>query len=250
MSLFSPFSPLGRLIRLPLRAIPPRMPMVVLSGPVRGKRWLAGGHVHACWLGRYEAPKLRVFSELVKPGDVVWDLGANAGYYTLLSSSRVGPEGRVLSVEPVPRNLSYLETNVRLNKCVNVDIFKAAVGGTRGTMRFDDTRKSAMGRLDDSGSLEVSVETMDGLIESGRSRPPALIKMDIEGAEAEALRGGLRTLTEHKPTLMLATHGEAVRDACLSLLAEVGYETEPVAGEAADNPREFLARPIGSASRV
>lgn len=244
MSVFSFRSPLGKAVRLPLRAIPPRMPMVVLSGPLRGQRWLAGGHVHGCWLGRYEAPKLRLFSELLAPGDVVFDLGANAGYYSLLAAARVGPRGRVLSVEPLPRNLSYLEANVGLNKHENIDIIKAAIGAEKGVMRFDDSRKSAMGRLDESGTLEVSVETIDDLVESGRASPPTLIKMDIEGAEAGALRGGRRTLVEHKPIVLLATHGDAVREACLAFLDEVGYQTEGVAGEPADNPCEFLATPV------
>ena len=81
----------GRLLRLPLALIPPALAMPVLQGPLRGYRWIVGSSNHGCWLGSYEYAKQRLFAQMVRSGDVVFDVGANVGFYTLLAACRVGP---------------------------------------------------------------------------------------------------------------------------------------------------------------
>src|SRR5689334_1113570 len=91
---------LGRAARLPLRLIPSGARMPVLQGPLKGMRWTAGAHTHGCWLGSYELSKQQLFARTLKPGGVLYDIGANAGFYTLLGSRLLGPEGRVYAFEP------------------------------------------------------------------------------------------------------------------------------------------------------
>ena len=90
----------GMALRLPLRLIPRRAVVRILQGPLRGKRWIVGSSDHGCWLGSYEAAKLKKITELVRPGMVCWDVGANAGLYTLLFAELVGRAGRVFAFEP------------------------------------------------------------------------------------------------------------------------------------------------------
>ena len=113
---------LGKLLRLPLRLIPPNSKVPILQGRLRGKWWIAGGGVASYWLGSYEFYKQRLFERLVTPGNVVFDIGAHVGFYMLLSSALVGTAGEVFAFEPVPRNLHYLYEHLRLNHVTNVTV--------------------------------------------------------------------------------------------------------------------------------
>src|SRR5712692_7002997 len=105
---------LGRLARYPLKLVPPTMVMPVLTGKLRGKRWIVGSGIHGCWLGWYESEKQRAISKEVRSNTVFYDIGANVGFYSLLASMLVGP-GKVFSFEPMPRNFSYLKRHLDLN---------------------------------------------------------------------------------------------------------------------------------------
>src|SRR5437016_8944308 len=115
----------GKILRLPLRLLPEDMVLPVIQGPLRGMRWISGSSTHGCWLGSYEYRKQRVFATMIKKGTMVWDIGANVGLYTLLASKKAG---RVIAVEPLPENLSYLEKHIRLNGISNVEVVPAAAG--------------------------------------------------------------------------------------------------------------------------
>ena len=93
--------------------------------------------------------------QLVHSGMLTFDVGANAGYYTLLLARRVGPNGRVVAFEPNPINVAYLREHLRLNKFCNVEIVEAAVTDTDGTAFFSGT--GSMGKLSKTG---MSVETV------------------------------------------------------------------------------------------
>ncbi len=77
------------LLRAPLALIPKSAVVTVRSGINRGRKWIVGSNTHGCWLGHYERQKQELIGRLVKPGMTVFDVGANAGFYTLaLSSTR------------------------------------------------------------------------------------------------------------------------------------------------------------------
>ena len=215
---------LGRALRAPLACLPEGMRVRVLQGPLRGKTWLVGAHTHGCWLGSYERDKQLAFARLVRPGSVVYDVGANAGFYTLLGAVAAGPSGRVVAFEPLPRNLGYLRAHVRLNALDNVTVLDVAIAEAPGTARFASGATPAMGALSATGGLEVRTSSLDALVQSAAIPPPDMIEMDIEGGELAALRGAREVLRCHGPTLLLATHDDAVHGECIALLSELGYE--------------------------
>jgi FkbM family methyltransferase len=219
-------SVIGRAFRFPLRLIPSGTQMIILQGPLRGKRWITGSSNHGCWLGSYEYPKQKAFAAAVKRGDVVYDLGANVGFYSLLASSLVGPEGQVFSFEPLPRNLTFLRKHLGLNGVRNCSVMEAAVSSSDGTAKFEMGPNASMGQLtgDSENALSVRTIALDGLVASGQIRPPNVIKCDIEGAEYDALRGASKILSEHSPTIFLATHGPEVHDRCCTLLTGLNYK--------------------------
>jgi FkbM family methyltransferase len=218
---------LGRLVRLPLKLVPQSAKMRIRQGPLKGKRWIAGSHTHGCWLGSYEMDKQVLFSKHVGTGDKVLDIGANVGFYTLLSSHLVGPTGRVVAFEPVPRNLRYLHDHIHVNRLENVEVIEAAVGEKAGEIAFDDSSGSATGKISTTGRLRVPLVTVDELVAKGAVPAPTVLKIGVEGAEGMVLRGARRSLTAppggRRPIIFLATHGPAVHAECLALLREMGY---------------------------
>ena len=120
-------SPLGKLLRLPLKLIPGKTVLPILQGPLKGKRWIKGSSINGCWLGTYELDKQVLFSKYIKHGMTVYDVGANVGLYSLLSSVLAGKEGKVFSFEPLPENISYLKKHIKLNNLTNVKVIVKAV---------------------------------------------------------------------------------------------------------------------------
>jgi FkbM family methyltransferase len=214
----------GRILRAPLRLIPRNAVLPILQGPLRGRLWTVGSATHGCWLGSYEFAKQRLFSKAVAPGDVVFDVGANVGFYTLLAAIRAGSAGRVYAFEPLPRNLEFLRRNLALNRIGNVTVLEAAVATLPGVVTFDVGGGPCLGRVDAAGTLAVRAVGIDALVSSEALPPPSVIKMDIEGGEVAALEGARNTLALHQPRIFLATHGTTAHRACCSLLESVGYE--------------------------
>lgn len=214
---------LNRFIRLPLRFIPQKARVPILSGRLRGYRWIVGSAPHGCWLGTYEPDTQRVFSNILRKGDVVFDVGANAGFFTLLASKLVGPSGHVFAFEPLPRNLEMLGQHLRMNRVTNVTVMPLALSSSSGVARFSTDGHPSMGGLSPRGEIEVEVATIDELARSGVIRAPTFIKMDIEGAEHDALRGGVDLLREAHLDLLLSTHGYQQHELCWALLASLGY---------------------------
>jgi FkbM family methyltransferase len=231
ISAVSPRSFAGKLLRFPLKAIPRNKVVPIIQGRLKGKKWIVGSSIHGCWLGTYELSKQEKFIEVVRPGWRVLDVGANVGYYSLLASELIGSTGSVTAFEPVPRNLGYLHRHITLNECRNISVIEAAVTGYCGTVRFDNTRSGPTGRIDENGPLEVTAITLDSLIQSPGFKGADCIKMDIEGAEYEALKGAQQLLSQFHPAIFLATHGEEIHKRCCDLLTGMGYRLEPLQGK-------------------
>lgn len=232
----------GKLLRLPLRLIPPQTVLPVLQGRLRGKKWIVGSSLHGFWLGTFEYDKRIVFEQTVKENSVVFDIGAHVGYYTLLASALAGPGGRVFAFEPLPANLVYLKEHVRLNKVENVTVIEAAVSDKCGTAFFEDSPGSAMGRLSPTGRLQVETVALDELVARRELPPPDCIKMDIEGGEAAALSGAASVLAQYHPMIFLATHGDSIHHECCRLLRSLGYdELRPLDGKELASSSELLA---------
>lgn len=232
---------LGRALRWPLGLIPRDARLPILQGPLRGRRWIAGSSTHGCWLGSYERAQQRILAQRIKPGDVVFDVGAHVGFHTLLASVLVGDTGRVMAFEPVPANLRYLREHLRLNAVGNVEVIEAAVSDRAGCLRLAPGPASSMWHREADGALEVEAVCLDELVRSGRLPPPRVLKMDIEGGEIMALRGAADVLRRCRPVLLLSTHGAIAHRECCELLLATGYRLEPVGGASLAECRELLA---------
>lgn len=234
-------SMIGKILRLPLRLIPPRTVMPILQGPLRGKKWIVGSGNHGYWLGSYEMGKCARFAKAVLPGGVVFDLGGNVGYYTLLSSIQAGPQGRVFAFEPLPRNLDFLKRHLALNRIENVTVIEAAVSERSGTVRFEEDASTSKGRIGAQGALEVKSLSLDDWIGQGLLPAPDLLKIDIEGAEFLALQGARKMLARSHPVIFLSTHSGLVHRECIELLESLGYRVAPIDGRPLERSHDILA---------
>lgn len=206
-------------------------PVPIARGRLRGCWWLpaGGGKVWRVLGGTYEREQTRLFERVVAPGDAVLDLGAHLGYYTLLASRLVGGAGRVYSFEPDPENAWYLRRHARLNGCRNVAVEESAVGDRPGSIHFQQGRGSGTGRVSDAGALRVRGVRLDDFVEERQIRP-AVVKIDVEGAERAVLEGAREVLRSHRPVLFLSTHEPDVHGACERLLASCDYRLHPIRG--------------------
>lgn len=233
----------GKILRQPLRLIPAGTHLPILQGRLRGKRWIAGSSIHGCWLGSYELEKQKLFEAEVKRGSVVFDVGANVGFYTMLASVLVGPSGKVFAFEPVPRNIQLLNEHLRLNRITNAKIIEKAVSDTNGQACFDESADTSMGHLDVSGRLNVGTVSIDTLVSEGKVLLPECVKIDVEGGEFRVLTGAKSMLAEAHPRIFLATHGKEIHRQCCEFLRSLDYDLVPIDGQSLEETDEVFASP-------
>ena len=154
----------------------------------------------------YEREVAAVFRRLLRPGMGVLDVGANIGYFTMLSASLVGPTGHVIAVEPNPRNVRLLEASRRLNGFAQVSLLQVAAGRETGLLTLNTSHSNGTtSELGGSLRAVLAAQTipalrLDGVI--GPERRINLIKIDVEGAEYNALLGARETIARFRPTIL------------------------------------------------
>jgi len=229
-----------------VRTFVPKIGYPVLKGPLKGKRFVLGsfageGGGASVYLNQSEPEQTAAFVAEVKEGDTVFDIGANVGYYSILASGLVGKTGVVAAFEPSPRNLRFLQEHVDLNKTENVKIMPFACSATSGIATFHNGPNPAMGSLDQVGGEEITVvtETIDEVAEKTGLRPDVM-KIDVEGGEADVLKGAVRTIESNRPAIFLSTHSLDLRTSCHEWLNERGYSLISLIDQ--EDSHEFLAK--------
>lgn len=217
----------------------------VQAGPLRGMSLFLFPSERAFRTGSYDEFLYQALGEqgITLTGAVVWDVGAHIGYHTLGLSALVGSRGRVVAFEPDPRNLERIQQHLGANPVAaeRVEVKAVALANTKGQQVFrycPNERRSDLGYLESSGipsdrfprelydgfeRVIVPVTTVDDLLAEG-CLPPALIKIDVEGAECLVLEGAQETLTSLKPVLMLEVHSIQSMFYVERLLLESGYD--------------------------
>lgn len=216
----------------------------ILAGPLRGRWWLPAsrGKLLRIYLGTYEPEQTGLFERHVRPGDTVLDVGAHVGYYTVLSAVLAGPSGAVWSFEPNPTNAGFLRRHVEINGLAQVRVEQAAVSDAAGTARFDFGTGSGTGHLSSEGAIEVRTLRLDDVC-AAHGIVPRAIKIDVEGAEAAVLEGGVKTIESARPVIFLSTHGPEPHAACVAWLRGRGYALAPIVGGSVETASELLCTP-------
>lgn len=221
----------GKILRLPLRLIPDSAVLRVCSGVNKGMKWIVGSSTHGCWLGSYETEKQAVVSRLTKPGMVVYDIGANAGFYTLAFARLATRSGQVWAFEPLACNIDFLREHAAMNKLDNVRVVQAAVADKTGLAGLDVAHDGSMGVLGKQAGYLVPTVSLDELIDSGALPEPDLIKMDVEGAESMVFDGARKLLSRRRALLVVACHSAEQRERCQAALRANRYRIFYLNGE-------------------
>lgn len=196
---------------------------------------LSARYRHVSW----NPDEYRAFRAAVRPGVTVLDIGANAGAYTLLFATWVGDRGRVFAFEPVPDICNGLRTHVTLNGFdKRVTVVQAAVAATVGTAPFavhpsGGASSLALASVESGTQVRVTTETVDTVCKS-HALLPAVLKIDVEGAELDVLKGARNTLALPGLQVFIEFHPAAWRRAGISRadiereIDDQGFTVEPL----------------------
>ena len=148
----------------------------------------------------------KIFLDNIHEGDTVIDVGANIGEFSLIGSKKIGPKGKMISIDPLNEVTNWLKKNFILNNFSNYEILEKAVGNKPGTMKlYKKSDISEMGILDPDivenklvSNTEITVDTIDNIVTSKNIESVAMLKIDVEGFEYEVLCGCKNSFKERK----------------------------------------------------
>ena len=212
-----------------------RYPILPCGGVLKGFRMRVDWQLHRSFAyGSWEPEVVRSIQKHVHPGTRVLDIGAQSGFYSLLLSRLVGPEGMVFAFEPLPANFRILEENLSMNNIQNVMIRREAVSDLSGKIIFEFPREEASliaGPLlesDNLGTFQVPAISLDDFVRQ-TGQPIQFIKMDVEGAETAVLQRCSSNSETFHPSMVIELHHDLPQDGlhpAITLLTELGYQIE------------------------
>lgn len=176
--------------------------------------------------GEFSEDEARLFDQVVRPGDVVMDIGANIGAHTLVMAQRVGPTGRVYAFEPQRVVFQTLCANMALNSISNAVCMQVALGDEPGKVmvpafNYAQTNNYGGIEIDSFATGEPTpVITLDSL-ELSACR---LMKIDVEGMELKVLKGGMQTIKRLKPILYVENDRLEKSDTLMQLIDSLDYD--------------------------
>lgn len=152
---------------------------------------------------KYETHILKEIMNHVHDGDTVIDIGANIGHHSLFMSRLVGENGKVVAFEPITYIREQFEKSIRLNNMKNIVVESVAIGEKESTekIHFNEGSVASSSIVNSYGSNkgeDIHVVTLDSF-----SLTPSFIKLDIEGYELFALKGGEQTISRNRPVILM-----------------------------------------------
>lgn len=178
------------------------------------------GYVDAFLFGEYEPDNTRRYRALVRPGDVVVDVGANFGWFTTTLARVVGEHGRVLAFEPVTQMCQLLRENIEMNRPLpQVSVHPCALGSTSGSLDVftfaglphGHASSTDLGR-DDAIGHTCALERLDDVLARERVTHVDFVKIDVEGHERDVLLGAPTLLArDDAPIVAFEINSECLR---------------------------------------
>jgi FkbM family methyltransferase len=202
----------------------------IRQGIGKGLLFNPGGSNAGYILGTSEPGVQRAMLAILRPGMTFFDVGANVGFHSTVACRLIDPSrGRVISFEPLAGNADQIEVNARLNHFDCIRVMRVAIGNHDGEARFILSEISSRGALETAGRVPtnpagaatVQIRRLDTLMSEAHLPAPDVMKIDVEGAEADVIAGGHETLMRDRPILMIELHGTNAEVA--SALEAIGY---------------------------
>lgn len=164
-------------------------------------------------------------ARVTEPAGRMLDIGSSFGFYALSYAQAAGPGSRVWAFEPTPETCALLRESIRLNQFAQVTLLETAVGAESGRCRLMSEASSELNRVDaERGTLDVAMAPLDVLAAEHGFDAVDFIKLDVEGHEAQVVRGGRAFFAQQSPLVMLEIKAASSVDySAASMLEELGY---------------------------
>jgi FkbM family methyltransferase len=176
--------------------------------------------------GEFSEGEVQLFQQILRPGDVVVDAGANIGAHTLVFAKAVGPSGAIFAFEPQRLLFQTLCANMALNSLTNVSCFQAALGSQPGSLRvppLDYGQQANFGGLS-LGEFQIGEAVPIQTVDSLQLPQCRLLKIDVEGMEQEVLAGSTQTIRHHQPVLYVENDRQEKAEALIRFIDTLGYK--------------------------
>jgi FkbM family methyltransferase len=226
----------GRLVRASLSLFFVRRKSIpIMVGPLKGRHLPKAEALSnlSMLFGKYEPQVVSVLISMPDPIKVAYDIGAYVGFMSLVLAERASSEGKVFAFEPSPENIAVMQRLIIQNNLQHkVSLIPIALADKNGEENLINWKSSSMHFLESAlngqkacncSSIYVTTCTLDSFVFEQLNPPPDLIKIDVEGAEALVIQGGLRTLDVYSPKLIIEIHGPNNAQKTWSLLRRFDY---------------------------
>lgn len=201
--------------------------------------------------GEYEAAGHQLLNDFLRPGECFYDLGAHIGVFSMIAARIVQKQGTVLSFEPDPANAKVLAANAARNGFSCIRVIEAAAWSSNDTLQFVKSNPNSSGmeghiseKPAQGKAVNIRAVALDDFVSAGDNRPPDFIKMDVEGAESEALKGSVRLLREKRPLILCEVHSAENAHFVESFLQTSGYKFQWLNQASPSYPRQLFASPV------
>lgn len=210
----------------------------IMSGPLKGYQWPTDRSYEYIIANNEPPAVMNEFCSWFTPATVFYDVGSNIGYYSFIANTLI-TTGKIYAFEPTTFNNDVFKKLLVLNKKQiqenHIELLEFAIADTEKEVEFSYDKVFAEGNtyvLDAANytgkKIKVACYSIDTLLQMGYAAPDVM-KIDIEGAEYDALMGAVNTLKKYTPHLLLATHNckvPGIKEKCITFLEELGYVLE------------------------
>lgn len=171
---------------------------------------------------------IRSYFKEFKKG-VFIDIGSNIGKYTVMIGNQLNDKGKVISIEPHPQNFEVLQKNIELNNCKNVTSLNIACWNKKNELKLynhEDQPLLASAVKKSRKYITVKADTLDSILKNLEISNIDMVKIDVEGAESEVLKGMDYILKNKKPKVIFEAWDDDYLEACKKILENYGYGIE------------------------
>ena len=159
--------------------------------------------------GAYEKEERLCVIKLIENGDIVFDIGANYGWYSLNIAKKY-PDVKIYAFEPIKQTFDIFSENIKINDIKNISVFNVGIGKENTVAQFnfnkDQSGATSMVNIlerDNVEQIKCPIRTLDSFVQEEKVDRVDFIKCDIEGAELWALQGGKNVLEQYRPKLLI-----------------------------------------------
>ncbi len=205
--------------------------MPIVGGPLKGIKLRVSPLIQGVYFFKpYEPDKQFALSKFLRNNSIFFDIGANVGMHSLYALKSF-PGVKIVAFEPFPKNVSYLKEVISRNKIINIDLIPCAVGNSTGKIYFEEGATNLQGKIsNEKSNIEVSIISLDYYI-SQSNLVPDLIKVDVEGAEIEVLKGSKQLLSKHSPIWVIELHNQEQCKLVSEFFADKNYKLLRIVGD-------------------